>query len=1239
MVVRHYSVNACLAPLCSMHGLAVITVEGIGNMQAGLHPAQERLASAHGSQCGFCTPGFVMSMYTLLRNHPSPSAQQLESAFDGNLCRCTGYRPIIDGYRSFIKVIISIRFSQFCFQETKISQEKVTLYDPTQEPIFPPDLKINQRHLQSQPLKFMSDCITWYRPTSLKELLRLKQQHPDCRMVIGNTEIGIETKFKKQYYPVLVAVTNVAELLVVEYTEEGIRFGSSVTLSTLDNTLKEAVRKMSESKTRIFSAFIEMLQWFAGHQIRNVAALGGNIMTASPISDLNPLLLACGAVLQVVGIDGTVRKIVMDSKFFVGYRQTVVQKSEILVSVLIPFSQENEYFLAFKQANRKEDDISIVNAGLRVLLEKDTSVTDASFAFGGMAPVTVMATKTREGIIGRKWNEELLSNACQLLMEDLPLDPSAQGGLVAFRRSLTLSFFFKFYLSVLKSLHKQVRGNENLDSHYLSSLQPLERSLPRGSQVYEAVQEGQSPDDALHRPLVHQSAYKQASGEAVYLDDIPVSEDLFAAFVFSKKAHACLVSVDATPALGIPGVVDFVSHKDVPGSNVWGVGEEIFASSEVVHQGQVIGVVVAETQVIAQCAATAVKVEYEALDSTITIKEAIKKGSFFPPKHEIKRGDLAAGFTASDHVLEGKVHIEAQEHFYLECHSVLVKPGEDDELEVIATTQWPTGVQECLALALGVLQHKIVVRTKRLGGGFGGKESRSIPVTLPVAVAAKKLKRSIRCTLDRDEDMMMTGTRHPVLGRYKVGFTSNGKILALEVDMYLNAGVSTDKTIGVMDRALFYSDNCYNIANIRTTGHMCRTNLPSSTGFRGFGGPQAMIIAETWMSHVANSLKKPPHEVRVMNFYQEGSFTHFNQVLEQVTLQQCWKDCLNMSQFSERRKEVTLYNSENRWRKRGLAIIPTKFGFSFTKLDMNQGGALVHIYVDGSVLVAHGGVEMGQGLHTKMIQVVTSRVLQIPTTKITILETATNTVPNTTATAASMSSDIYGEAVREACQTLRTRLDSFIHSTGRTGMSWEELIRAAYESRINLSASGFCIIPDIGYDFSTGEGKPFSYFAYGVACSEVEIDCLTGDHVVLRTDIVMDVGKSLNPAIDVGQIEGAFVQGYGLVMLEQYKVQPDGTLLTRGPGTYKIPSLGNIPKVFNVCLLQNSRNPRAVFSSKGIGEPPLFLATSVLQAVQDAVASARQDAGLEPFIILDTPATPDIIRMACQDQFTKEASW
>jgi xanthine dehydrogenase/oxidase len=648
----------------------------------------------------------------------------------------------------------------------------------------------------------------------------------------------------------------------------------------------------------------------------------------------------------------------------------------------------------------------------------------------------------------------------------------------------------------------------------------------------------------------------------------------------------------------------------------------------------VIGAVLAETKLQAQRAAKAVKITYEELKPIITIEEAIAANSFLCPEQTLSKGDTSTAFASSDHVLEGSLYVGGQEHFYLETQSCIAVPkGEDGEMEIFCTTQQLSHFQKTTAKALGVDCNKVTCRVKRLGGGFGGKETRCAVLSLPTAVAACKCNRPVRCVLDRDDDMAITGGRHPFLGKYKVGFSKNGKISALELEMYANGGNSLDMSPAVMERALFSCDNCYQIPNFHVTGHVCKTNLPSNTAFRGFGCPQAVIICENILDNVARFLGAMPIKVREINFYHEADKTHFNQAIVDITLQRCWNELLKQSDYESRRHSISQFNTANRWKKRGIYVCPVKHGLGFGADYVNQAGALVHIYTDGSVLLSHGGIEMGQGLHTKMLQVA-SRVLKIPTTCIYISETSSQLVPNSSPTAGSVSSDLYGMAILNACQTLMDRLQPYIQANP-DGV-WKDWVEKAYFDRISLSATGFYRTPPQTYDPVLNEGKKFEYFTFGVACTEVEIDCLTGDHTVLQTDIVMDVGKSLNPAIDIGQIEGAFVQGYGLYVLEELKYTSDGYLLTKGPGNYKIPSLTCIPITLNVTLLKESSNPKAVYSSKGIGEPPFGLASAVFFAIKDAIASARKDAGLSGMFHLDSPATAERIRMSCIDDITRQ---
>ncbi|CAG2255817.1 XDH [Mytilus edulis] len=657
--------------------------------------------------------------------------------------------------------------------------------DSTQDPIFPPELRTDQFDVET--ISFKGEKVEWYRPTTLKQLLELKGKHPQAKLVIGNTEVGLEVKLKNMNYPVIIGCTHIPELNQITQLDNGVKFGSSVTLTdiedtlktlikklpgnmgsrvtdnientlktlikklpgnmgsrvtdNIENTLKTLIKKLPDYQTRVFQAIVEILRWFAGHQIRNVAAVGGNIITASPISDLNPLFLAAGAVLEVESADGSKRNITMNDKFFLGYRKTALKSDEVLLNVTVPFTRKNEYFGGYKQANRREDDIAIVNAGFRVLFEDNTNtIKEMAMAFGGMAPTTVMAVKTMKEVVGRKWDESLIDDVCRLMADDLQLTPGAPGGMVEYRRTLTTSFFFKFYLTTQLQLQQQKSGpSKKVPKSFTSATPNFHRGTSKGSQIYEEVAPGQLPQDAVGRPLTHLSAMKQATGEAIYVDDMPSIEgELYLALVTSTQAHAKLLKVDPTKALSMTGVVDFISHKDVPGHNTWGIiPEESFASTEVLCIGHIIGAVIADTQAHAQAAAKAVDIEYEKLESIITIKEAIAKNSYWTEAKTINCGDIVKGFEQADHVIEGEVHVGGQEHFYLETNATLAVPkNEDGEMEIFVSTQNPTETQMVVAETLGVAANKILVRVKRLGGGFGGKETRSICLSTPVALAA-----------------------------------------------------------------------------------------------------------------------------------------------------------------------------------------------------------------------------------------------------------------------------------------------------------------------------------------------------------------------------------------------------------------------------------------------------------------------------------------------------------------------
>ncbi|CAH1407061.1 unnamed protein product [Nezara viridula] len=1267
--IVHYAVNACLLPVCALHGTAVTTVEGIGSVETKLHPVQERIAKSHGSQCGFCTPGFVMSMYTLLRfSSGRPSLKDIEIAFQGNLCRCTGYRPILDGYKTFVDDKIESNYScpmgnDCCQNRNKIpttnsicsesikngidnnlieksnflfNSEEFQPYDSSQELIFPPELAISDK-LDRQSLVMKGPRVTCFRPVDLHEVITLKNKFPGAKIINGNTEVGVEVKFKNSLYPFLIIVNMVPELSAMSVEEDGVKIGAAATLTDVETFLKEQIKLRESSVCKIYESIVEILQWFAGKQIRNVAAIGGNIMTGSPISDLNQILMACGAKLELRNLDGS-REVVMDEGFWTGYRKNIVKENEILCSITIPFSHKNQYFKSYKQARRREDDIAIVNAAFWLDLE-GIEIKKIKMAFGGMAPTTVLACKTASKLIGKNWDDIMLEEALMSLMDELTLAPSAPGGMVLYRRSLVLSFFFKFYLHVCLELEKLglIRPSEK---SCRSAIDQFHSLIPSSSQYISKDSPSEGEHDTIGLPVVHKSAFKHATGEALYCDDLPSFEnEVYLSLVTSTRTHAKIKKIDPSEALKLNGVVGFVSAKDIlQERNNFGPivhDEEIMASEKVLCHGQIIGSIAAVDQLIAQRAVNLIKVEYEDLQPVIiTTQDAIKHKSFYPNSpFKVKSGDIEEGFGKSYKIIEGELTIGGQEHFYLETHCCVAIPkSEDSEMEIYTSSQHPTEIQNLVALALGIPFNRIVCKVKRMGGGFGGKESRSAYLALCTAVAAYKLKRPVRAMLDRKEDMVITGHRHPFYGKYKAGFDKDGKIKACEISLYCNAGCSTDLSDAVMERAMFHVQNTMHIENLEISGYVCRTNLPSNTAFRGFGAPQAMLLGETIVFHIAEILEIDPDLVHFRNFYKEGDYTQFKQKIVNCTIERCWNECKISSNYDERKTRVSQFNRENRFRKRGIALIPTMFGIGFSTPFLGQASALVLIYVDGSVLLSHGGTEMGQGLHTKMIQVA-SRALGISTDYIHISETSTDKVHNTSATAASASSDLNGMAIINACDQINERLKPL--KKAKPDISWTELIKEAYFQRISLAATGFYKFADTG-DPTAEASHTFYYYTYGVACSEVEIDCLTGDHQVLRTDIVMDVGQSLNPAVDVGQIEGAFVQGYGLFTLEELVYSPEGMLYSTGPGTYKIPTLSDIPAQFNVSLLKGSSNPRAVYSSKAIGEPPLFLAASVFFAIRNAVKAARKDNNIEGWFTFDSPATSARIREACVDKIIEK---
>jgi xanthine dehydrogenase/oxidase len=1200
-------------------------------------------------------------MYALLRNTPEPSEMEVEEAFDGNLCRCTGYRPLLDAAQSFSKSNggcckdgTDAPKDGCCMSQgnanggggccktgdrdtnpaKQFAPPEFIPYNPDTELIFPAAL----RKYEFTALAFGNKTKRWLRPVTLQQLLEIKKAYPSAKIIGGSTETQIETKFKAMNYSPSVYVGDIAELKGYDFDEDHVELGGNTSLSDVEHAMVEAIEHYGPNKSQPFAAILKQLRYFAGRQIRNVGTPAGNLATASPISDLNPVFMATNSVIVAKSLDDTIE--IPMSGFFKGYRTTALPPDAIISSIRVPVAKEKgEFLVAYKQSKRKDDDIAIVNAALRIELNEENVVQDCNLVYGGMAPTTVAAKKAQDYLHGKVLTSlETLEGVMSVLEEDFNLRFGVPGGMATYRKTLALSFFYKFYHEVLSKIHED-KSKADTDA-----VGEIERMISTGVKDHDATIAYKKK--VLGKAEPHVAALKQTTGEAQYTDDIPVQQnELFGCMVLSTKAHAKLLKVDPEGALDLPGVVDWVDHTDLPDAkaNWWGApncDEVFFAVDEVFTAGQPIGMVLANTAKQAEAGARAVKVEYEELPSIISIEEAIEAQSFFDHFHYIKKGDVDEAFKNCDHVFTGVTKMAGQEHFYLETNACVVVPKpEDGEIEVFSGTQNPSETQAYVAQVTGVAFNKVVCRVKRLGGGFGGKETRSVQLAGICATAANKVRRPVRCMLNRDEDMLTSGQRHPFLARWKVGVNKDGKLQALDCDVFNNGGWSQDLSAAVVDRSLSHSDGVYLCPNVHVKGRIAKTNTVSNTAFRGFGGPQGLFIAECYMEEVADHLGIPILKFKEINMYKPGEVTHFNQELKDFYVPLMWKQVQEESDYARRAQECIEFNASHRWNKRGMALIPTKFGISFTALFLNQAGALVHIYHDGSVLLAHGGVEMGQGLHTKMIMVA-AEALNVPQDSVFISETATNTVANTSATAASASSDLNGYAIWNACEQINERLAPYREKYGADA-PMSKLAHAAYFDRVNLSAQGFYKTPDIGYIWGENTGQMFFYFTQGVTAAEVEIDTLTGDWTCRRADIKMDVGRSINPAVDYGQIEGAFVQGQGLFTTEEpLWFRANGQMATRGPGNYKIPGFRDIPQEFNVSILKDVtwEHLRTIQRSRGVGEPPLFMGSAVFFAIRDALKAARKQWGVEDVLSLQSPATVERIRVSCADPILKRGT-
>lgn len=754
----------------------------------------------------------------------------------------------------------------------------------------------------------------------------------------------------------------------------------------------------------------------------------------------------------------------------------------------------------------------------------------------------------------------------------------------------------------------------------------------------------------------HESAEKHVRGKATYIDDLKTSLDtLHVALGLSPVAHGSLSGMELDAVRQAPGIRDVITYHDVPGHTDIGPvfpGDPLFVDTEISYAGQCLFAVAATSLQAARHAVMLAVVTIDEQPASLDPIAAARREEFVRPTHVQERGDWQQALQQANQLIDSELFVGGQEHFYLEGQACVVLPTEDEGVIVHTSNQHPSETQKLVAEVLGIPFHAVTVEVRRMGGGFGGKETQASPWACIAAIIARRTGKAVRLRLPRRDDMHVTGKRHPFHNHYRLGFDADGVIQGGAITLIGNCGYSPDLSDAIVDRAMFHADNAYSLGKVRVTGYRARTHTASNTAFRGFGGPQGMMIIEAAMDDIARKIGVDPLVIRKRNFYRNGhDITHYGQHVDQLKLLQCIVDKLEAdSEYWPRRRSITEFNSASPVIKKGLALTPVKFGISFTAQHLNQAGALLHVYTDGSVMINHGGTEMGQGLHTKICQVV-ARELGLDLEQVRITATSTDKVPNTSPTAASSGADLNGMAARDAASKLRERLFDFAASHFEDGLDregmrledgmliagmgeskhsipWGELVQTAYLNRISLSEKGFYATPLIHYDRATGQGRPFYYYAFGAAVSEVSVDTLSGEYQVDRVDILHDVGNSLNPAIDIGQVEGGFIQGMGWLTTEELKWNDKGVLLSDGPATYKIPAFGDLPTVFNVSLLEGHPNSMAsLYRSKAVGEPPFMLGISVWSALRDALSSLTQ---YQHSPRLDTPATPERILLAAQ---------
>ncbi|XP_068085795.1 uncharacterized protein [Anabrus simplex] len=1148
------AVNSCLIPVFSCHGWAITTVEGIGNRNKGYHKIQKRLAQMNGSQCGYCTPGMVMNMYSLTADK-DVTMWQVENSFGGNICRCTGYRPILDAFKSLAKDAPPelIRKCQDIEDLTKGMCPKNGMpcgRQPEIDELFGARTTILQRQqFESSSLRLPLDGAVWYRVNSLAEVFQIFSSIDDdtpYMLVGGNTGQGV---YRRQVEPkVFIDIMGVEELKSYS-TAPALTLGAQMSLTEVMELFYSLSAERPEFKyTKSLADHIDVI---ANVPVRNTGTMAGNLFMKHQVhdfpSDLFLMLESVGARITVASQEGTMANLTL------AHFLTIDMKKKVIHSVTLPSLDDSYFVNSYKIMPRAQNAHAYVNAGFMFKLKKTYKgevIEKPNIIYGGINAEFLHATKTEEFLTGKQlFDVRVLQRALDILDEELEPEAAITDSTPAYRKGLAKGLFYKYVLHIAPDNLKKTfqSGGVNI---YQS------RKLNTGKQEYDT----DKSIWPLNKPIPKVEALIQCSGEALYVNDVPtIPNELFAAFVLTRVAQGNIAKIDPSPALSMPGVVQFLGVGDIPGKNEFappllnlGHKEELFCSGKILYAGQPVGIIVAESQTVANRAANAVLLEYSDVKKPVlTVRDAVASGDASRVVIQAKHEPKTKVSKSAKHVIKGSWDIGSQYHYTMETQSCVCIPTEDG-MDVYPATQWMDLTHIAIAEALAVPQNSVNLVVRRLGGGYGAKISRGTQVAVACALAAHSTNRPVRFVMMMEPNMESMGKRYACGLDYEVGFDDQGRICYLEAEILQNSGNNFNES--VLTFTIEHFANCYDNSRWNVVGKACRTDITGNTYCRAPGSLEGVAFIEHIMEHMGRVLKVDPLQVRMANMS-----TTDNAIPELIGDVRKWAD------YDKRKADIDAFNKNNRWKKRGIAMVPMKYPFFLL------GGfhATVSIYsVDGTVSVSHGAIECGQGANTKVAQVV-AHVLGIPLEMVSVKPANNFTSPNSMVTGLSLASESAAYAALACCQELNKRLEPVKKKMGQ--VPWKELIAEASKQVINLCAN---------YMF-TAQEVVSKYNIFGVTVAEVEIDLLTGQQMVLRVDILEDAGQSLSPEVDIGQVEGAFIMGLGYWLMEYLLYHPDsGELLTNRTWNYKPPGPKDIPVDFRVQLRRNAPNPAGVLRSK-----------------------------------------------------------